>query len=159
MTERNDELMLMENDTIILYEADFPDYYVDKHHPEDYIPVSKPFTQLIYHDTNEHNRLILRITIKTSNNGYLPVSFICDTGATVGIYTNQLLHRLINHRIIKDNDSGRDYIIVGGNKITVKHTPPPHQDCNVIGLRALCIFGLVLNSNYSFGFINLPEFF
>jgi hypothetical protein len=150
-------LMLMEDDTLMLYEADFPDYFIDKHHPDDYIMSTTPIMELIYHNEPDHNRLLLRISIKINNNMYIPATFVCDTGACVGIYTNSLLHRLISNRIINDTDSGIKYIKTSVGKINTKFTPPPHQDCNIIGLKALCKFGLELNDG-GFSFKNLPDY-
>lgn len=148
--------LLIEEETIMLYEADFPDYYIDKHHPEDYKIVKEPFVQFIYHDRVGHNRLLLRITTKIEKDMYVPATFICDTGACVGIYTNSLLERLIKNRIIIDEGSGISYINTEVGKLNT--TASQHQDCNIIGLRALCKFGLVLSPD-SFDFTNLPNYF
>lgn len=154
--------LLMEDETILLYEADFPNYYVDKHHPDDYKIVREPFVRLIYHDRIGHNKLLLRITTKIGDGMYLPATYVCITdackGACVGIYTNALLDRLINNRIVMDKESGISYINTSVGKINVAPTPAPHQDCNIIGLRALCKFGLTLSPD-SFEFTNLPDYF
>lgn len=156
--ESSNNLLLMEDETIMLYEADFPDYFIDKHHPDDYKIVRRPFVEMIYHDGIGHNRLLLRITFKIGENMYLPATLVCDTGACVGLYTNQLLRRMINNRIIIDKESSISYLNTSDGRLITSPTPAPHQDCNILGLRALCKFGLVLSED-RFEFTNLPEYF
>ena len=42
--------LMFEDETTIFQPADFPDYYVDNHHPEDYISTKEPIQELIYHN-------------------------------------------------------------------------------------------------------------
>ncbi len=56
--------------------TDFPNNFVDRHHPEDYILVPDPIVaEYILHDKK---RLFLRISWKTAT-GYLPMTFMVDT--------------------------------------------------------------------------------
>lgn len=136
-----------------LQEADFPDYFIDKHHPDDYKIVHEPISELIYHRKLNHNRLILRISFQLSRTMFLPVTFVCDTGAPMFIYLNKITRRLIKDRIII-NDGENEFIIIGEKKFTINCSP----DVNIIGLRALSMFGLVLDFE-NFGFNRLPNYF
>lgn len=149
--------MIISDETVIFTSADFPDYFVDKHHPDDFRPVKESFTDLIYHERTGHNRIILRITVKMGEEYYVPFTFVCDTGAPNTIYLNEVTRRIIKSRILKD-DLKNEYMRVGPRKFTVLSTPPPHDDSNVIGIRALFAFGLVMRQDETFEFTNLPEY-
>jgi len=60
----------------ILHETDFPDYFHNKNHPEDFKPMSSPYTELIYHRRAYHNRIFVRIGVKISAGTYIPLTFI-----------------------------------------------------------------------------------
>jgi len=72
------------------------------------------------------------------------------------IYVTQLTRRLISERIERD-EVDNEFIRVNGKIMTIHRSPELHSDTNVIGLRALFIFGLHLVGDY-FEFDNLPEF-
>ena len=65
---------------------------------------------------------------------------------------------MINNRIIVDKESSVSYINTEAGKIVTATTPVPHQNCNILGLRAWCKFRLVLSED-SFSFTNLPDYF
>lgn len=71
---------------MLLQDADFPDNYVNMQHPEDYKVVSKPFVEYIPHFSGHNNRLIVRVCWEKSNTEFVPMSFVCDTGAPMGLY-------------------------------------------------------------------------
>ena len=66
---------------IILNDSDFPTYYKNQAHPNDYIISNVPIIENIFNDRKHHWRILLRISFKISEDNYLPVTFVCDTGA------------------------------------------------------------------------------
>ena len=150
-------LMITDDETILLQEADFPDNFIDKHHPDDFKPSKTAITEYYFHRLPLHNRLILRISIKISDNIYIPFTFICDTGAPSSLYINSLTRRLIGRRILEDI-GGNQFININGRPLTVYPSPANHPDTNIIGLMALAYFGLIVQE-FQFEFLNLPEYF
>ena len=138
-------ILLLDEDTIMLDKADFPDFFIDNHHPDDYILGKTPTIELFLHKKYNHNRLILRMSFQ--------LTFICDTGAPDFFYFNTISKTLLKDRVLED-EIGMQYILIDGRKFPMKDSP----DTNIIGLAALLIFGLELKSD-RFGFTNLPEFF
>lgn len=149
--------LMTQDESVMLCPADFPDYYVDMHHPDDY-KLSNTYIdpEMIYHEMPDHNRCILRISIKIRNNIFTPVSFICDTGAPSYIYINTLTRRLIKEKILRD-DAGTEFIYVNNRKMLVKPSPPAHPDTNIIGMMALNIFEFWIRGG-TFGFDNPPKY-
>ena len=150
MNFQNDEFCIM------LQDADFPDYYIDKHHPDDYKITEESFYELIYHRRTNHNRLLLRITIMINEYTFLPLTFICDTGAPSFIYISEFTRKCIKNRI-KLDDSENEIIIVNGKKMPLSNSPSNHPDVNILGIRALSFFNLCLNYE-DFYFKNLPDY-
>lgn len=151
-------MLFNDNEFFILQDVDFPDYFVNKAHPDDYREmVDQLPVELIYHQRPNHNRLLLRISFKISGSSYIPLTFVCDTGAPMFIYINELTRRLIKSRIELD-DAENEIITINGKVMTLGSSPSNHLDVNIIGLRALSYFGLVLE-NDEFGFTRLPNHF
>jgi len=75
-----------DEEDISLMFKDYPDNYVDKCHPEDYITSDSAIKELFFHVKKGHNRLLLRISIKIDKKTYVPITFICDTGACTSVY-------------------------------------------------------------------------
>jgi len=151
-------MTLMFNDDefcIMLQDADFPLYFKNKVHPDDYKVFNQPITKLIYHLRTNHNRLILRLSFKISENEFVPVTFICDTGAPSFIYINERTRSLIEHSIMRD-DMENEFIVIGEDKkrIPLGSSPSNHPDVNIIGIRLLSYLGLFLEDD-RFGFSRL----
>jgi len=142
---------------VILHEADFPDYFINKNHPDDFKPSREPIKELIFHKLQDHNRLILRISVKIRQGIYIPFTFVCDTGAPSHIYLNDITKRLIQNRIFYD-DSDNQVMTINGRNYSVKKSPELHKDTNIIGLLALIRFKMYFTDN-GFDFENLPDFF
>jgi hypothetical protein len=80
---------ITEEDELLLTNADFPDYFTSMAHPDDYILSEERVFETIYHTKPHHNRLLLRASWKIEQNGnthYLPMTFVCDTGAPMYFY-------------------------------------------------------------------------
>lgn len=155
-------ILTMNDDKEYLHDADFPNYYVDKIHPEDYIINTRPILEKIYHTKRGHNRLLLRILIKMDRSTYLPLTFVCDTGACTSLYLCPKALIAIKSRIMKD-ELDNEYIELKSEKrMAVEETSYIHENVNIIGLKALFYFGLVLSivdGEYIFEFNNLPDYF
>ena len=133
---------------MLLQDADFPDKYVNMQHPDDYKVVSEPFVQYIPHFSGHNNRLIVRVCWKKSNTPsaglgakaeFVPMSFVCDTGAPMGLYLSTKATNLLRNieRIVED-ETGNEYVeIFGIGKASIEPTPPGHAPANIVGLRMI----------------------
>ena len=73
-----------------LCDADFPDGYRNMAHPEDYIETRDPFPlQVLLHKRPQHNRLLLRVCWRLGDDRFVPVTFVCDTGAPGAVYLSK----------------------------------------------------------------------
>ncbi|PRP79047.1 hypothetical protein PROFUN_13125 [Planoprotostelium fungivorum] len=137
---------------LLLTEEDYPNNYVQMHHPDDYKMVDSPITpeKVLVRRGVAHTRLILR--------KYTSVSFVCDTGAPGYLYLSKKAKDAIKSRI-KEDEVGSLYIQVGGKKFLVHDSPAQHNSSNIVGLRALKIWGLDLSQggDDSFEFHALPQ--
>ena len=146
----------MQDESIFLQAADFPDYFIDKHHPEDYIMTELPIEkECIFNELVDHNRCILRISFKFKE-GFIPFTFICDTGAPSSIYLNDITRRMLITRLLKD-DLGNLFLRINGKRMAVKPSPEPHSDTNIFGVLALRSFGFHFDEA-TFNFNNLPDY-
>jgi len=161
-------MMMIETDepqiNIILHDADFPANFKNKDHPNDYIPVLNPTVELIYHKRRFHSRLLARIPIKIDETTYIPITFVCDTGAPDFIFLSEKAKSVFSRRILVD-ELDNSYMKIGDKKYTVNDTPSNHNNhdnVNILGLRILMKFGIYLFDNdidEGFSFTNLPSFF
>jgi hypothetical protein len=92
---------------VLLTSKDFPDHFVHMKHPEDYIPVASPIIpECTVHSNDQNLRLIMRIAWKIDR-GFLPMSFILDTGAMSDIYLSmEGLSAIEKYNLVKRD--GRD---------------------------------------------------
>ena len=142
-------LMLSDTGDLLLHDLDFPEDYVNKQHKNDYKIYDNPIKEYLYVKKSHHNRLLLRISYKIENNNYVPISFICDTGAPSGIYLSKYAKNIIKSRIHED-ELQNEYIILNDNKkINVSDTPLQHGDINIFGIQILDYLCLKLsNGNF-----------
>ena len=146
---------------LLLSNADFPDDYVNMQHPDDYNSVSKPFVQYIPHYAGHHNRLIARICWEIGDKKYIPMSFVCDTGAPMGFYlSDKAQHILRSCGRITEDETGNEYVQLKDLGIaSVQSTPPGHAPANIIGLRLLIKLVFQLKKDGSFVFGDIPDAF
>src|SRR3990167_7296990 len=137
-------------------DADFPDNYVDQCHPEDYIQKTTSEIELIYRIRPYHNRIFLRVCILIDSGVFVPMTFVCDTGAPGYLYICERARKLIKNRIRVDDRETEFLSLDSGKNMVVSSSPSNHSNSNIMGLRALSFFGLFLE-NDTFGFNNLPE--
>lgn len=139
---------------LLLCEADFPKNYKNMSHPDDYkerdepLPVSRFINEKL-----GHWRLIMRVSFKLANGKYLPMSFVCDSGAPYHFYlSDKAMDMLTSGGRIKPDEVENPYMddIVGG-KAAVKETPYNHKPANIMGLRMMQRLGCKISQD-SFDF-------
>lgn len=150
-------------DGLLLQNADFPDNYIDMHHPDDGKVFDRPISpEYIFHQRYpERIRLILRISVKNTH-GYIPLSLICDTGAPNTLYLSPKFRDAFQHLTRRDDDMGIEYLETRSKdgkmfRMKIVETPHIHHHANILGLKALMRFGLQMTAE-GFTFNNLPEY-
>lgn len=141
---------------LLLQEADFPDNYKQMAHLHDYEPLSNPFVNYISHFSGRHNRLIVRMCwLHERENKYMPMSFVCDTGAPMGFYLSGIAYRKLREiKRLKEDETGNEYVVIENmGKIAVEPTPQGHKPANIMGLRILTKMQLRLCTDNSFLFL------
>lgn len=135
-------------------ELDFPDSYVDMAHPQDLIEAPEPVQrELWYHRSADpaHFRLLLRASFRLSSNVYSPMTFLCDTRLSGGFYFSpDAMSALTNARRILMSDIHCPYIQTDAGKISVSETQQCFQPANLLGLRALQKYGLIVAEKPTF---------
>lgn len=143
---------------MILSDLDYPGYYNGRMHPNDGKSCSSPEKpELLYHAKTYHNRLLLRIPFKLSDNEFVTFTFICNTGFPGFFYLSDKVHNVISRRIIS-NKGGNNYIDINGELLSVFEVPSNYGDSNILGLEMLSMLGLRVH-NRIFQLDNLPDFF
>jgi U3 small nucleolar RNA-associated protein 25 len=139
---------------LILTNKDFPSNYVNFAHPEDYLLTSSPIpVEYLFHEHyGRHSRLILRCSLQLSSSTFISLSFVLDTGAPKFYASEHLSDILFSKQIAtSDLDLGMNYITLFGRKFPLEQTPTGHHPANIIGLKMLCRWGLILTEE-PFGF-------
>lgn len=156
-----EQLLILDDPTgtleeLFLCDENFPKGYVQFAHPQDYQPTPHPIpVERIFHSHDSHFRLILRISVKLSPTTCVPMSFVLDTGCPGYLYLGERAEALMTaFGVLKrDDDFQTSCVNWAGRRLLVQTTPRQHGPANVIGLRALCLFGLQLHASpfgYSF---------
>jgi hypothetical protein len=137
---------------ILLHDYDFPTHYKKMAHPEDYIETVEPVLDIIYYSrqapTNE--RILARVSWKLDNNKYLPMTFVCDTGACSHFYLSEQAMTLLQaakRLYVNEVEDLQATVSIGINRYVmtrIERTPGIYQNANVIGLRMLKKLGLTL---------------
>ncbi len=154
----------VEGEDVLIGKQDFPDEYGKTlSHPDDYIRVEECMTPtIIYNDGEDKNeRIIARFSWKSDDGKtYIPMSFICDTGATRHIFLSDAAFALLRViRSIKKDELGTRYVVINGRKTALLPTPDSFQPANLIGLPLLSRFGLSIDKNKNVKFDDPPAFF
>ena len=150
--EQEGRVLIMEENHItegdlLLCDADFPANYVHMAHPDDYkqVDIPLPINRLL-HQKIGHWRLILRVSFRLANGKYLPMSFVCDTGAPYDFYlSREAMKNLTSCGRVKEDEIGNAYLDdVVGRKAAVRETPYTHEPANILGLRMMLKLGCKL---------------
>ena len=129
--------------------ADFPQEYVNMQHPEDYSLQDSPIVpSFVVNQRQGHARLIFRISWKTGSK-FMPMSFIVDTGAVHPVYFGNVGMKMMEaHRLLLLDDLGNDVVKLRSDySVQYKPTPKCYDPANIIGLRFLLRFGLVIEGS------------
>lgn len=164
-TENKGLVLMMEESQVsqgdlLLQDADFPDDYVHMAHPDDYKPIDDPLpVSCVLHQKIGHWGLILRVSFRLANGKYLPMSFVCDTGAPYDFYFSELaVEKLTVGGRLKEDEIGNAYLDnVVGRKAAVRETPYTHKPGNIMGLRMMLKLGCKLTES-AFGFTEVFEY-
>lgn len=146
---------------LLLRDEDFPANYSNFAHPQDYEITDEPIpVEYIYHEFHgRHPRLHLRCSIKLSDDEFLSVSFVLDTGAPKFYLCDHLSHILTARGIREqDHDLGMSFVTIFGRKYHAERTPDGHHPANIIGLKTLLRWRLRLHDEPTFGFSFAKEF-
>eukprot|EP00667_Euglena_gracilis_P025593 EG_transcript_30144 len=132
-----------------LKETDFPHRYTSFAHPEDFKIQPQPIQrEHIYHRTPNHLRLLLRVSLKLSQNEFAPMTFVIDTGAALTLWLGYPARKLLSDKgILGRNASGELALKLNGTSITVGKTPRGHLPANILGLPLLFHWKLRLSTN------------
>ncbi len=140
-----------------MWSTDFPDNFVNRQHPEDYILVPEPIVpEYILHTSILHGsiRLFVRISWKTPR-GFLPMTFMVDTTNPYFIlFCPEGMMAIINN----DRRHSKDHSDLGF--VQVHHGRSGEEEVffnarmdysqvksvNIIGLRGLMKLGLHVDS-------------
>ncbi len=135
-------------------ERDYPTYFMNRKHPLDYQPVPEPIVpEFIVHQASlDVTRMILRISWKTKNETYLPMSFLVDLNSDYLFLTTEAFLALDQHGLVhRDEDWNRLLRIHYGKHsqrftdVFCRLTPGWCRESNVIGFNILRILGLRLD--------------
>jgi hypothetical protein len=135
---------------ILLSDADFPRNYVNWAHPDDYIPIDKPFKpEYTYHHSTsyKHYRLLMRVCFELSESKkFLPMSFVLDTGLPKPLYLSEKAMSIFtsNGLLKLDKKMQLQYIKIYDRNYVVEPIPYQHRWANLMGLPLLMKMGLVL---------------
>jgi hypothetical protein len=130
-------------------------------HPEDLKEGKEPIIpEYIRQKKPGHHRLLFRVSFKLGTGKFVPLTFICDTGAPSHFYlSRQALAALeAGGRVLVDGELDYMYVVIAGKKAIVKETPYTHEPGNIMGLLMLERLGLNLKEG-EFSFASQPEHF
>ena len=154
-----------QQESVLLDPYDFPEGYVEMQHPEDYIPTRTPVTPtFVFNNRCGRARLILRVSFKTDDNWFIPMSFIVDTGGTEPFYFSKKAKATLDaHGLLLLDDLQTDCVRVhlrDGPVMMVHYVDQVerYEPTNLIGLRLISRLGLVV-SGKSFSFQEKFDFF
>ena len=144
-----------QDETIMIDNRDFPCNFFNGRHPEDLKVLEKPIEpEFILNEINL--RLILRNSFEV-NNGYLPMSFLIDTGAVGCLYfSEEAMKAMIGNNLIIRAREEIVRVRFGPNngkimKAAVQTTPKTFEPANIMGLKMLLKLGLrAYGSNWCF---------
>jgi hypothetical protein len=141
---------MIEDETIIENEllftdADYPSNYVDCVHPEDYKKQNQIVYEKLFYIKSHHNRLLLRVSWNVDG-GFIPMTFILDSGAPMYFYLSKRAQLSIVGRIQEDKLQNR-FVLIDGKKALIEDSPRNYEKSNILGLFMLARLHLQINEN------------
>lgn len=152
MTQLLDNVSMGYLNEQVLTEQDFPGHYVNMARPEDYKLLSNPLQpELFYNGRANHFTLLLRASFAVSDKSFVPMTFVCSSGAPGGLYLCETaLSVLSDVGRIKEDDLHNLYLQTENGKFAVTDMPLKHQSANIVGLPVLEKYGLMVSETPSF---------
>ena len=166
-SNKNTVLVVLGCEVALIGPHDYPEHYVNMKHPLDHTIMDNPIEpEFIVHKNGIRTRLIFRMSWRSGDSGskYVPMSFIVDTGVPFPFYFGQSgLAIMRAHRLLVDDDNGNQFVHVqhpDGTVLNMQYldTPPNFEPANLIGLRFLLRFPMIMTSS-SFTLQGLGRFF
>ena len=158
-------MLMLETDNsteeLLLVESDFPSSFHNMAHPNDFESVTSPFLDYITHSEDGHNRIIVRACFDDGDGKFIPMSFVCNTGAPHSFYLSERGSNLLKSlgRIKNDELDNSFIILPDGFKAKVQKTPQTHKNANIMGIRLLSHFRMKLTGDdLQFSFENWPGY-
>ena len=151
---------------ILLTESDFPDYFINWAHPEDYKITKKPIIpEYIFHQQKlgTHARLLFRCSFELAPNTFTTMTFVVDTGAPKPFYFAAKAMDILKGREMVHglSDVPLAYLKVNGRNAIIEETPYIHKWANLLGLNMITRLGLAVTENDdregSFVFTKMPQ--
>ena len=162
----------------MLSRADFPEHFVDMHHPDDYNFFDSPIERHLIDHFRSNPRLLCRISFKVNAPGscnlksasqyclrdaykFVPMTFIVDTGSTNFVSLSmRAIAILSRHERLEEDDFGTKFIrtFFGGRRrvINIVDTEQRFEPANLIGLPLIRMLGLTYNATDAFFQADLP---
>jgi hypothetical protein len=146
------EMLMMnaeEDGPIMLSPANFPSNYVDSKHPTDLTIVPNEVQEHIYHDFGQHSRLIFRysfpVVVGGDGGGWIPVSFLVDTGCSKDIWLcHEAFHCLNKHGVARIDGGNETLTFFGYPELIRFVDEEKYGKVNIISLQTLMRLGLVI---------------
>ena len=149
MTRLLDDISVGNLGDLMLTEQDFPGHYVNMAHPQDYIARAEPLQpELFYNRRANHFRLLLRASLALPDKSFLPMTFVCDSGAPGGYFFSERAMKVLSRSDVerlKEDDLHNLYLQTEVGEFAVTDTPQRHHPANIVGLRVLEKYGLVIS--------------
>lgn len=98
--------------------------------------------------SGRNNHLLVRCCWLKGDTEYVPMSFLCDTGAPMGLYlSTKALHLLRSIGRVIEDETGKECVEIRQvGKVSIEPAPPGYAPANIIGLRAIMKLGLKIGN-------------
>ncbi len=134
-----DAVRLTVHGEVLLTSLDFPDYFVDMAHPDDYVVSERRMEPYLIENTvPHHHRLLLRVSLEARPGTFAVMTFVLHTGASSAVYFGRRAMQLM-HEVgrLREDDLGVVYLDTPLGRCAVLETPATHQPANILGLDML----------------------
>jgi hypothetical protein len=121
---------------VLLTSLDFPNYFVDMAHPEDYVVSERRMDPyLIENIVPHHHILLLRVSLEARPGTFAVMTFVLDTGASSAVYFGRCAMQL-THEVgrLREDDLGVVYLDTPLGRCAVLETPTSRQTSSAFTL-------------------------
>lgn len=119
---------------VLLTSLDFPDYFVDMAHPEDYVVSERRLDPYLIENTVPHHHiLLLRVSLEARPGTFAVMTFVLDTGASSAAYFGRRAMQLM-HEVgrLREDDLGVVYLDTPLGRCAVLETPATRQTSSAL---------------------------